>query len=80
MLNVTDLQEAQRHSIAMMGGKVEFDPSDREHRIAYLLLKRKGRQHPYLRFKLVPPHSSILSMMESQLAAYACQDVGDEIR
>ncbi len=80
MFHLTDLQEVAQPTIVVMGEKVEFDPSNREHRIAYLLLKRKGRQHPYLRFKLIPPHSSILSMMESQLAAYACQDVGDEVR
>lgn len=80
MFHMTDLQEVAQPTIVVMGEKVEFDPSNREHRIAYLLLKRKGRQHPYLRFKLIPPHSSILSMMESQLAAYACQDVGDEVR
>ncbi len=80
MFHMTDLQEVAQPTIVVMGDKVEFDPSNREHRIAYLLLKRKGRQHPYLRFKLIPPHSSILSMMESQLAAYACQDVGDEVR
>lgn len=80
MFYMTDLQEVAQPTIVVMGEKVEFDPSNREHRIAYLLLKRKGRQHPYLRFKLIPPHSSILSMMESQLAAYACQDVGDEVR
>lgn len=80
MFHLTDLQEVAQPTIVVMGEKVEFDPSNREHRIAYLLLKRKGRQHPYLRFKLIPPHSSILLMMESQLAAYACQDVGDEVR
>mgnify|MGYP006948737668 FL=1 len=80
MFHLTDLQEVAQPTIVVMGEKVEFDPSNREHRIAYLLLKRKGRQHPYLRFKLIPPHASILSMMESQLAAYACQDVGDEVR
>ncbi len=80
MFHMTDLQEVAQPTIVVMGDKVEFDPSNREHRIAYLLLKRKGRQHPYLRFKLIPPHSSILSMMETQLAAYACQDVGDEVR
>ncbi len=58
--------------------KVLFDPKNAEHRRAYVLLKFKGKQHPYLRFKLIPPYSSLVSMMEAELAREMCNDFLDE--
>ena len=58
--------------------KVLFNPKDIEHRKAYILLKFKGKQHPYLRFKLVPPYSSLVSMMEAELAKELCSDLLNE--
>jgi hypothetical protein len=55
---------------------VKFDPSNAEHRKAYLMLQYQGRQHPKLRFVLEVPHNSVLFMMQEAMAKAFC---GSEI-
>lgn len=43
--------------------KVTFDPSNRDHVVAFTSLTMFGRQHPTLRFKLESPYVDIRVMM-----------------
>lgn len=50
-----------------------FDPNNPEHRKAYFILKFHGRQHPTLRFKLLPGYMNIPAMMNDRLK-FCCFD------
>lgn len=52
--------------------KVEFDPTNYEHRKAYLMLSKDGRIHPTLRFK-VSPSADVLAYMERKICIWACE-------
>ena len=56
---------------SLLKAHVKFDPSDAEHRRAYLFLL-DGRQHPTLRFQQEEPYQSVLAMMQAKLASWAC--------
>jgi hypothetical protein len=51
---------------------VDFDPRNAEHRKAYVMLQYHGRQHPDLRFNLKHPHTSVLPIMQEELAKMYC--------
>ena len=57
---------------ALVREHVDFDPRNPEHRKAYVMLQYKGRQHPDLRFNLKHPHTSVLPMMQEELAKMYC--------
>jgi len=54
---------------------VEFDPEQRDHRVAFAMLAEGGRQHPTLRFLLSPDYSSLLAMMQARMAIWAVRDI-----
>lgn len=43
--------------------QVKFDPTNREHQVAFTSLTVFGRQHPTLRFRLESPYVDIRNMM-----------------
>ena len=51
---------------------VDFDARNSEHRKAYIMLQYFGRQHPELRFNLKYPHTSVLPMMQEEIAKLYC--------
>lgn len=53
---------------------VKFDPLNPEHRQAYLMLMYQKVQHPTLRFILQVPHTSVVHMMQSEMAALICKN------
>lgn len=62
--------------------EVAFDPTNRDHMVAYLAIAKLGRQHPTLRFTLDYPFLSVRSMMETKIAlAFAEQfaDIENEV-
>lgn len=46
----------------------KFDPDNKEHVIAYKMLRYDGRQHPKYRFHLEEPFLDVLTMMMYRLA------------
>lgn len=51
---------------------VDFNPALPEHRKAYLMLNYQGQQHSKLRFVLRVPHTSVLHMMQDDMAKFLC--------
>lgn len=58
-----------------------FDPNNPEHRKAYFIMRFHNRQHPTLRFKLLPGYMDIPSMMLDRLkyTAFDQQEIEDVI-
>lgn len=52
----------------------QFDPHNKQHIEAFVMLTQQGRQHPSLRFTLEHPYLDVRSMMYDKVArAYVTQ-------
>lgn len=47
---------------------IPFNPADAEHRAAYWVLSKEGKQDPELRFVLEERFGSVLTMMQAKIA------------
>jgi hypothetical protein len=50
--------------------KAVFDPTKKDHMVAFTCMVSLGRQHPTLRFKLEAPHTDVRSMMIARVAEH----------
>ena len=54
---------------------ISFDPAKADHRAAYWVLRRTGRQDENLRFVLEEGFSNVLAMMQQKIADHFSQPV-----